>query len=152
MLNASFVLVLFIRAFAAINLIALLGCLNALRVLPSDKTALFVAISLVYSVIVYMLWELSCVLRDSQTAAFTQKNAQRLTRMAWLCLIWQALHVGLAFSGETVNLISTPSMVLRTIEANSLPVGGLILTMSLFAVAQIFRDGAAMREDLEGTV
>lgn len=80
---------------------------------------------------------------------FTLANAKRLTRMAWLALI--------------IQLIAIPGMLLSTWLKPQLAEGAfgirsdfslsaLGLAIVLFVLARVFRQGAAMREDLEGTV
>ncbi|MFC4256942.1 DUF2975 domain-containing protein [Altererythrobacter xixiisoli] len=80
---------------------------------------------------------------------FTLANAARLTRMGWLA-------VG-------VQLLALPSMLLSTwLETrvdkgvfhldSDLSLTGIALALVLFILARVFRTGAAMRDDLEGTV
>jgi len=80
---------------------------------------------------------------------FTGENARRLTRMAWLALI--------------IELIGIPAMLLSQWLKQQLPehafglnaefsLTGFGLAVVLFVLARVFRQGAAMREDLEGTV
>ena len=74
---------------------------------------------------------------------FTLANAARLTRMAWLATIVQGINV-------LQTLMST------YLESNGMntPISltGLVVGLLLFILARVFRHGAAMREDLEGTV
>ncbi|MEP5937001.1 MAG: DUF2975 domain-containing protein [Erythrobacter sp.] len=80
---------------------------------------------------------------------FTSDNAQRLGRMGWIALAFQiasfpigALAVYLADFVPEENLTIDYEFSLT----------GLLLAIVLFILARIFRHGAAMREDLEGTV
>lgn len=70
---------------------------------------------------------------------FDGVNADRLTRMGWLAL-----------------LLTVTSLVQKTVvdQSETLfdPSGGLLLALTLFILARVFRQGTAMREDLEGTV
>ncbi|KRA80543.1 DUF2975 domain-containing protein [Altererythrobacter sp. Root672] len=80
---------------------------------------------------------------------FTLENAARLTRMGWLAIIVQLL-------GLPVMLLSTwlESRIddgVFQIESN-LSLYGFALALVLFILARVFRKGAEMREDLEGTV
>lgn len=74
---------------------------------------------------------------------FTLANAARLTRMAWLAVSVQGINV-------SQTLISTylPSNGMNT----PISLTGLAVGLVLFILARVFRHGAAMREDLEGTV
>ncbi len=80
---------------------------------------------------------------------FTLENAARLRRMAWLAII--------------IQLIGIPATLLSTwlgtqLEDNSIEISsdisltGFALAIVLFILARVFRKGAEMREELEGTV
>lgn len=70
---------------------------------------------------------------------FTGANADRLTRMAWLALLLKGASVA-------------RSVALGTAETSVDGSGSLLLALTLFILARVIRQGAAMREDLEGTV
>ena len=81
--------------------------------------------------------------------AFSIENANRLSQMGWIALAFQ--------------LASFPIAALTAYLGKLLPEGnfsvdfdfsltGLLLVIVLFILARIFRQGAQMREDLEGTV
>lgn len=74
---------------------------------------------------------------------FTLANAARLTRMAWLAMIVQMINVS-----QTLMSTYLPSNGMST----PLSLTGLVVGLVLFILARVFRHGAAMREDLEGTV
>lgn len=82
---------------------------------------------------------------------FIPDNAQRLNAMAWLLLGSQALTVTV---GElrvyAFSLIDPQSKSTLDISPNDLT--GFLIVLVLFILARVFRHGAAMREDLEGTV
>jgi hypothetical protein len=76
---------------------------------------------------------------------FTLANAARLTRMAWLAVTVQAINVIQSMmsgyvSSDTFHMNVTVSLT------------GLAVGLMLFILARVFRRGAEMREDLEGTV
>jgi len=80
---------------------------------------------------------------------FVPENAERLTAMAWLMLAIQILAMPAAAVGFYIaKLMETQS---ATINAG-FDVSGIIMVITLFILARVFRQGAAMREDLEGTV
>jgi len=85
----------------------------------------------------------------SEEDPFTSDNAQRLGRMGWIALAFQIASFPIAalvvYLGEFV-----PSENLTVDYDFSLT--GLLLAIVLFILARIFRHGAAMRDDLEGTV
>lgn len=97
----------------------------------------------------YLLMKITDTVRDGDP--FIPENARRLTLMGWTAIaghLWAfALAIpGLWFAsslkdrGETVDVDA------------SFGGGGVILILVLFVLARVFRHGAAMREDLEGTV
>ena len=82
---------------------------------------------------------------------FIPDNAQRLAAMAWLLLGSLGLTV---IVGElrvyAASLIDPQSESGFDISPNDLT--GFLIVLVLFILARVFRHGAAMREDLEGTV
>ena len=80
---------------------------------------------------------------------FLPINADRLTRMAWLTLAIQLVAIPAA--GLALYIAKQLEEISTTIDAG-FDLGGVILIITLFILARVFRHGAAMREDLEGTV
>ena len=83
---------------------------------------------------------------------FAPINADRLSMMAWLLLALQVLMVPLAglglFLAKWADKIENSNV---TVDAG-LDLTGILMVIVLFILARVFRHGAAMREDLEGTV
>lgn len=78
---------------------------------------------------------------------FVPMNADRLGRMAWLALGSSVLILAIA------PLVVWLGRYLPQLKgAPYFPFGGFALALTLFLLARVFRHGAAMREDLEGTV
>lgn len=81
---------------------------------------------------------------------FTPQNAVRLRTMGWLTLGFQLLAVPITavgvWIGNTTRDIGNVN-VDAEVSAN-----GLLLALVLFILARVFKTGAQMREDLEGTV
>lgn len=78
---------------------------------------------------------------------FIPENAARLRSMAWLSIVLQG--VALVAGGLTMWL----EEVSNKFEANfDLSIGGFLFPLVLFILARVFRRGAEMREELEGTV
>ena len=80
---------------------------------------------------------------------FAPENGDRLSAMAWLMLAVNLLALPVA--GLAAYIANTAGEDAANVEA-SFDFGGLILILTLFILARVFRHGAAMREDLEGTV
>lgn len=83
---------------------------------------------------------------------FAPVNADRLSVMAWLMLGLQVLMIPAAglglFLAKWADKVENADV---TIDAG-LDLSGILMVIVLFILARVFRAGAAMREDLEGTV
>lgn len=83
---------------------------------------------------------------------FAPANADRLSLMGWLMLgvqlaIFPAIWLGMSlarYADDVENLSLSVD--------GGWDITGILLTIILFILARVFRHGAAMREDLEGTV
>ena len=80
---------------------------------------------------------------------FIPANADRLRTMGWLALAIQLLTLPI---GVTVVRIAKAVEDSPSDTSFDLDFTGLVLVLILFVLARIFRKGAAMREELEGTV
>jgi hypothetical protein len=84
---------------------------------------------------------------------FIPANAERLSMMAWLLLATQILAWPLiAFGLVLAEWAQELDEVDISFEADGLDLTGILLVLVLFILARVFRHGAAMRADLEGTV
>ena len=119
---------------------------------PAGTTAWAVAAALIGAVSLWLCLRFVMRLRAMIATVrsgdpFQPANADRLTSMAWLALGIQACALAdapiLAILRE--DLLDLP-------PAFGFSVGGFALALVLFILARIFRQGAAMRDDLEGTV
>ncbi len=81
---------------------------------------------------------------------FVPDNAARLTQMAWLSLVVQLLGLPLSGLGAWINHIGEGHTRIETMGGVS--GNGLLLMLILFILARVFRKGAEMRAELEGTV
>jgi hypothetical protein len=78
---------------------------------------------------------------------FVAANADRLQAIAWIQLSLQLISITIGAVGSAV---STPGHPLH-LDAGFSPSAWLAIVMT-FVLARVFADGAAMRDDLEGTV
>lgn len=78
---------------------------------------------------------------------FIPENAERLKVMAWMSIALQLIAVPVGLFAAWVSDKVEPTDVDLSISGN-----GLLLALVLFILARVFRTGAQMREDLEGTV
>ncbi|GAA4765292.1 DUF2975 domain-containing protein [Novosphingobium ginsenosidimutans] len=82
---------------------------------------------------------------------FRPDNADRLSRMGWIAVIAQLVVLPLA--GIATWLSPYLDKVDRHMQIDGgLDGGSILLTLVLFILARVFREGARMREELEGTV
>lgn len=82
---------------------------------------------------------------------FQPANADRLSRMGWLMVGVYAL--GFVIGPLAAWLASLTEKVESLGDVNiDFGGGGIFLILVLFILARVFRHGAAMREELEGTV
>lgn len=82
---------------------------------------------------------------------FQIENASRLTRMGWISIAGQCLGAILA----GLSIWFEPYLEKAGHHAEfgfGIEITGVLLTLILFVLARVFRHGAAMREELEGTV
>ena len=80
---------------------------------------------------------------------FVPANADRLTAMAWLMLAINLIGIPLSAIGYWIAGFLGEDKV-RT--DGGIDFGGLLLILTLFILARVFRHGTRLREDLEGTV
>lgn len=81
---------------------------------------------------------------------FAPANADRLSAMAWLTLAYQGVQILLA--PLLIWWDAAPMRANVHHGGDGLSLATIVLAMILFILARVFRHGAAMREDLEGTV
>ena len=80
---------------------------------------------------------------------FNPVNAARLTRMAWQMLAIQIAAIPLAITAVYLTRLTEGS---ESDTLHGFDVNGIVLVLTLFILARVFRKGAEMREELEGTV
>ena len=82
---------------------------------------------------------------------FIPDNARRLNAMAWLLLTHEIAAVIIGqlrlYGVNSIYPDGESSLALSPYDLD-----GLLMVLVLFILARVFRHGAAMREDLEGTV
>ena len=84
---------------------------------------------------------------------FEPANADRLQRMGWLATAVLAITVALGSITAWVERVSGEAARDMPLDADfGFGGGGVLLILVLFILARVFRHGAAMREELEGTV
>jgi hypothetical protein len=82
---------------------------------------------------------------------FRPQNAVLLAHMGWTVLGANITALLVTLQAAWLDKFDQASGVHSEIDFN-LGAGGLLLMLTLFILARVFRHGAAMRDDLEGTV
>jgi hypothetical protein len=82
---------------------------------------------------------------------FRPANADLLNRMGWTVLGAYITALLVALQAAWLDQFAPLGNVETDVNVD-LGAGGLLLMLTLFILARVFRHGAAMREDLEGTV
>ncbi|MGX7951508.1 DUF2975 domain-containing protein [Tsuneonella sp. HG249] len=100
------------------------------------------------------IWFLRLLLRIIDSVGegdpFAPINAVRLNRMAWISL---GAYVATLPVGAMVMWLASVAKEAHADVSTDFDLGGsLLMPLVLFILARVFRLGAAMREDLEGTV
>ena len=80
---------------------------------------------------------------------FVSANAERLTAMAWLMLAAQVVAIPLSALAVYIGTVTRDPVASTNFDFD---LSGIILVVTLFILARVFRQGTAMRDDLEGTV
>ncbi|MBW8709029.1 MAG: DUF2975 domain-containing protein [Alphaproteobacteria bacterium] len=88
------------------------------------------------------------IVKTAETDPFVEDNARRLMQIGWLLLAMQVV-------GLTADMIMSlfPKEVSDHVQTGfDLSPIGILAVLLIFVLAQIFRRGAQMRDELEGTV
>ena len=84
---------------------------------------------------------------------FVPENARRLNLMGWISLATYAGGIGLGIVSDWIEgFAGNSGDSLKFTAEIDISGSGLVLSLVLFILARVFRHGAAMREELEGTV
>lgn len=83
---------------------------------------------------------------------FVPANADRLARMGWLALAAQLASIPIGAMAMWIAEIVQDSDKVEIGDDFGFDIGGILLILILFILARVFRQGAKMREELEGTV
>ncbi|PZU15567.1 MAG: hypothetical protein DI591_09455 [Citromicrobium sp.] len=94
------------------------------------------------------------VVSVSEGDPFVPANAERLSRMGWTALTGHllALLVGALVLWFTHEVKDGANGKLVIEDHISISLSGIMLILTLFILARVFRQGAMMRAELEGTV
>ena len=121
---------------------------------PISGVALLLAIALFLAACFLFFGKLRAMIGTiGEGDPFTLENAQRLRMMAWLALAIQILALVVAWLRvHSASLWAGREGPGLFIDFGREDIVGAMTVIVLFILARVFRHGAAMREDLEGTV
>lgn len=116
-------------------------------------------VALAIAMIVGLFWHAYRFLRDlwaiigsvDADDPFRPANADLLGRMGWTVLGGYITALLIAIQAAWLDQFDTNGRIQTDFDVD-LGAGGLLLILTLFILARVFKHGAAMREDLEGTV
>lgn len=113
--------------------------------------ALLVAFAMLFLAVRFLLELFGIIDSVGKGDPFQPENGERLSRMAWLALATQG--AALALKGVVKVLEPYAVKAGRTISLDfDIDLAGILLVLVLFILARVFRRGAEMRDELEGTV
>ncbi len=129
------------------------GVTDGQRLIPA-LAMMLAGFALLLSLAIYFLLQLYRIVASVAGGnPFVSENAERLGRMGWAAFTAQVFAIPFAavFSWLATNLEGKIEEIRFDGEVG-ISATGILLVLVLFILARVFRLGAAMRQDLEGTV
>jgi hypothetical protein len=122
--------------------------------IPTSAVLLLLGIGLAVVALLFLFFgKLRGIIRTvADGDPFVPENADRLTAMAWLMLAVYLLLGAASFIAAFVIEWASQFEDMPLTGPLGFDLSSLMLIVTLFILARVFRRGAAMREDLEGTV
>lgn len=127
---------------------------DVLAASPLAVVAIFALLALTLAALFRFFGHLRAIIVSAgEGDPFTLQNAGRLNAMAWLFLGVKILSllVG-ALRLHVANLVRLEGSGRDSLDFSVYDLNAVIIVLVLFTLARVFRQGAAMREDLNGTV
>ena len=109
--------------------------------------ALFGILAAILAAAVYILRQLQALVTSAAGDPFVPTNALRLRRIGWALVATQLLAFPLGWVASNIA-VSTSTFA----NMGGLDLQGLLAILLAFVLAAVFERGAAMRDELEGTV
>ncbi len=114
---------------------------------------MFIGLAIVAALFVFFRKLREIINTVSDGDPFAPANSGRLHQMAWLMLAVQLLVLpAIPFALQLAKVGEEVGEDLGVNVDGGLDLSGILLVIILFILARVFRHGAAMRADLEGTV
>ena len=129
------------------------GVTDAARIFPALPIVML-AIAALLALGVYFLVLLRRIVNSvGEGDPFVPVNAERLERMGWTVLAGQVLSIPIGRAVVWIaTIVADNDEHVHVGDDFGFDAGGLLLMLVLFILARVFRRGADMREELEGTV
>ena len=109
--------------------------------------ALLGILAAILAVAAYVLRQLQALVASAASDPFIPANAVRLRRIGWALVATQALAFPLGWVASSIA-VSTSKFA----NMGGLDLQGILAILLAFVLAAVFERGAAMRDELEGTV
>ena len=109
--------------------------------------ALLGILAAVLAVAVFILRKLQALVATASSDPFIPANAARLRHIGWALVAVQILAIPL---GSIARSIATPTS--QFADMGGINLQGILAILLAFVLAAVFERGAAMRDELEGTV
>lgn len=114
---------------------------------------LLVAVAAFLGFAVYFLVLLLRIVRSVKDGdPFVAANAERLSRMGWIALAGQLAMLPVAGLVLWIEEVAGDASKISSDSDVGVSGEGILLVLILFILARVFRKGAEMRDELEGTV
>ena len=126
--------------------------LPSVAMFPIPGVGILLAMAVSLAALCLFFGKMHAIIRSvAEGDSFAPENAGRLGAMAWLLLVHEiaAVLVG-ELRAYLAGIVDGP--VGNTIDYSPYDLDGLLIVLVLFILARVFRRGAVMRADLEGTV
>ncbi|MHA4837377.1 DUF2975 domain-containing protein [Sphingopyxis sp. MSC1_008] len=95
----------------------------------------------------YMIRQLQALVASAATDPFIAANAARLRRVGWALVAIQLLAIPLQWTARCIAKAGSDFG-----DMGGISLEGLLAILLAFVLAAVFEQGAAMRDELEGTV
>ena len=153
--GALFIVLMVVATLMSAGMLPRLGDANSLPYVaryPLLTAGICLTVTANFAVMFYFIGKMRALIESASDGdPFIPDNARRLNTMGWLLLSSQILTV---LVGEirvfVMSLVDSENRAIFDISPNDLT--GFLIVLVLFILARVFGHGAAMREDLEGTV
>jgi hypothetical protein len=95
----------------------------------------------------YLIRQLQALVASAANDPFIPANAARLRRVGWALVVAQLLAIPLHWTASSIAKAGSDFG-----DMGGISLGNLLAILLAFVLAAVFKQGAAMRDELEGTV